>query len=95
MPTGPVNSESTSKSLRVPHSLADKIQQIAERERRSFAGTMVEIIRANIDHYDERSKKHYKDLAGQAKEEDKEADQPAEDIKDKAQGKQNPKNPAS
>ena len=95
MPTGPVNSESTSKSLRVPHSLADKIEQIAEREHRSFAATMVEIIRANIDHYDERSKKHYEDLAGEAKKEDRGNQEPAEEVKDKQGVKKKPKESAS
>ena len=95
MPTGPKNAVTQSKTLRVPHAMVDKIEEISEREGRKFANTVIEILREHLDTYDARSRKRYEDLAGQAKKEDNGGQEPAEEVKDKPGVKKKRKESAS
>lgn len=95
MATGPENSQSKSKTLRMPHALVDRIKDIEKREfRKSFSNTLLAIIEDHIDEYERKMRDRVEDKAEQA-EEVKDADQDVEEIKGKLLIGKKPKDPAS
>ena len=59
MPTGPVNGESTSKTLRVPLKLSHLIEEISKRENRSYSNTVTTILSKYVHDYDNMSVKQF------------------------------------